>query len=47
MMVQAKPNPIAKRKERLRALQAATKLASTDQRNEKHDKQPHDTTTTK
>ncbi len=45
--MQAKLNLIVKHKEWLLALQAATELASIDQANEEHDKQPHDTITTK
>jgi hypothetical protein len=45
--VQVKLNLIVNRKEQLPALQATTELASIDQGNEEHDKQPHDTITIK
>jgi hypothetical protein len=46
-MVQAKLNPIANLREQLCVLRTTAKFASTNQGNEEHDKQPHDTTMTK
>ncbi|KAH8954967.1 hypothetical protein BDL97_08G109400 [Sphagnum fallax] len=43
-MVQAESDPIAERRERLRALRAAAELASADQGDEEAEKQPLDTT---
>jgi hypothetical protein len=45
-MVQAESDPIAERRERLRALRAAAELASADQGDEEAEKQPLDTTAT-
>ncbi|CAK9213181.1 unnamed protein product [Sphagnum troendelagicum] len=43
-MVQAESDPIADRRERLRALRVAAELASADQGDEEPEKQPPDTT---
>ncbi|KAH8932071.1 hypothetical protein BDL97_19G054400 [Sphagnum fallax] len=45
-MVQAESDPIAERRERLRALRVAAELASADQGDEEPEKQPPDTTAT-
>jgi hypothetical protein len=45
-MVQAESDPIAERRERLRALRAAAELASADQGDDEAEKQPVDTTAT-
>jgi len=43
-MVQAESDPIAERRERLRALRVVAELASADQGDEEPEKQPPDTT---
>jgi hypothetical protein len=45
-MVQAESDPIAERRDRLRALRAAAELASADQGDEEAEKQPLDATAT-